>query len=194
MKSKRKKNSIRKRAQNPASNSLNDLIGPTHSQQKQRNKQLKTSWSTIMTSRKTKIYIGLNTEYKVKPTPRDDKAKYSKNLPMPIHLKKELSVELALMHKNGIVTVLPFSNYASPIFAQRKPNGKLRLPLDLNKIISLIPDDYTNNNRPVSTLSDAAQHLTGKSQFCKLDWPQASHCLQMEDHWSAAMLAFNFAS
>ena len=60
------------------------------------------------------------------------------------------------MHKHGIITVLPFSKYASPIFAQRKPNGKLRLPVDLRKINSLIADDYTNNNYPVSTLSDAA--------------------------------------
>ena len=75
--------------------------------------------------------IGMNTEFKVKLTPKDDKAVYSQNLPMPIHLKEDLIVELALMHKYGIVTVLPFSKYASPIFAQMKPNGKLRIPVDL---------------------------------------------------------------
>ena len=98
------------------------------------------------------------------------------------------------MHKYGIITVLPFSRYASPIFAQRKPNGKLRLLVDLRKINSLITDDYTNNNHPVSTLSDAAQHLAGKSLFCKLDCSQAYHCLQMADQRSVEMLAFNFAS
>ena len=100
--------------------------------------------------------IGLNKEFKAKLTPKDDKAVYSQNPPMPIHLKEDLIVELALMHKYGIITVLPFSKYASPIFAQRKPNGKLRLLVDLRKINSLIADDYTNNNHPVSTLSDAA--------------------------------------
>ena len=70
--------------------------------------------------------IGMNTEFKVKLTPKDDKAVYSQNLPMPIHLKEDLIVEPALMHKYGIITVLPFSNYASPIFARRTPNGKLR--------------------------------------------------------------------
>ena len=68
---------------------------------------------------------------------------------MPIHLKEDLIVELALMHKYGIITVLPFPKYASPIFAHRKPNGKLRLLLDLRKINSLIMDDYKDNNRPV---------------------------------------------
>ena len=113
---------------------------------------------------------------------------------MPIHLKENLIVELALIHKYGIITVLPFSKYASPIFAQREPNGKLRLLVDLQKMNSLIADDYTNNNHPVSTLSDAAQHSAGKSLFCKLDCPQAYHCLQMADQRSVEMLAFNFAS
>ena len=137
--------------------------------------------------------IGMNTEFKVKLTPKDDKAVYSQNLPMPIHLKEDLIVELALMHKYRIVTVLPFSKYASPIFARRKPNGKLRLLVDLRKINSLIADDYTNNNHPVSTLSDAEEHLAGKSSFCKLDCSQAYHCLQMADQRSVEMLSFNFA-
>ena len=109
-----------------------------------------------------RLDIGMNTEFKVKLTPKDDKAVYSQSLPMPIHLKEDLIVELALMHKCGIITVLPFSKYASPIFAQRKPNGKLRLLVDLRNINSLIADDYTKNNQPVSTLSDAAQPTLGR--------------------------------
>ena len=128
-----------------------------------------------------KMDIGMNTEFKVKLTPKDDKAVYSQSLPMPIHLKEDLIVELALMHKYGIITVLPFSKNESPIFAQRKPNGKLRLLVDLRKINSLIADDYTNKIHPVTTLSDAAQHLAGKSLFCKLDCSQAYHCLQTAD-------------
>ena len=117
--------------------------------------------------------IGMNTEFKVKLTPKDDKAVYSQSLPLPIRLKEDLIVEVALMRKYGIITVLPFSKYASPKFAQRKPNGKICLLVDLRKINSLIADDYTNNNHPISTLSDAAQHLAGKSLFCKLDCSQA---------------------
>ena len=135
----------------------------------------------------------MNTEFKVKLTPKDDKAVYSQSLSMPIRLKEDLIVELALMHKYGTITALPFSKYASPIFAQRKPNGKLRLLVDLRKIRNLIADDYTNNNHPVSTLSDAAQYLAAKPLFCKLDCSQAYHCLQMADQRSVEMLAFNFA-
>ena len=141
-----------------------------------------------------RINNGMNTEFKVKLTPKDNKAVYSQSLPMPIYLREDLIVELALMDNYGIITVLPFSKYASPIFAQRKLKRKLRLLVDLGKINSLIADDHTNNNHPVSTLSDAAQHLAGKSLFCKLDCSQAYHCLEMADQRSVEMLPFNFAS
>ena len=113
---------------------------------------------------------------------------------MPIHLIEDLIIELALMHKYGITTVLPLSKYVIPIFAQRKPNGKIRLLVVLRKINPLIADDYTNNSHLVSTLSDAAQHLAVRSLFCKLNCSQEYHCLQMADQHSVEMLAFNFAS
>ena len=143
---------------------------------------------------KHRMNIGMNTEFKRRLPPEKDKAIYSQSLPMPIHLEENLIVELALMHKYGIITVLNFSKLASPIFAQRKPNGKLRLLVDLRKINTPIADDYTNNNHPVSTLSDAARHLAGKYLFCKLDCSQAYHCLQMAEQRSVEMLVFNFAS
>ena len=138
--------------------------------------------------------IGTNRQFKVKLTPNDDRPAYSQSLPTPINLKDDITVELALLHKYGIITTLPYSIYASPIFAQRKPNGRLRLLVDLRKIKNLITEDYVNNNHPVSTLSDAAQHMAGKKLFCKLDCSQAYHCLQMADYQSIQMLAFNFAS
>ena len=107
--------------------------------------------------------IGMNTQFEVSLTPQDDKPVYTQNLPVPINLKADLTVELALMHRYGIITTLTFSKYASLIFVQRKPNGKLRILVDLRKINALIADDYINNNHPVSTLSDAAQHLAGKN-------------------------------
>ena len=102
---------------------------------------------------------GMNKEFKMRLTPKDDKAVCSQSLPMPIHLKEDLIVELTLLNKYWIITVLPFSKNASPIFAQQKPNGKLRLLVDLRNINILIADDYTNNIHPVSIFSDAAQHL-----------------------------------
>ena len=138
--------------------------------------------------------IGMNEEFTVKLTPKDDSPAYSQNLPTPINLKEDILVELALLQRYGIITTLPFFKYDSPIFAKKKPNGKLRLLVDLRKINNHISDDYINNNHPVSTLSDAAQHMAGKKLFCKLDCSQAYHCLQMAYQRSIEMLAFNFAS
>ena len=114
----------------------------------------------------------------MKLTPNDDRPAYSQSLPTPISLKDDITVELALLHKYGIITTLPFSKYASPIFAQRKPNGRLRLLVDLRKVNNLITEDYTNNNHPVSTLSDAAQHMAGKEVSCKF-----AHRLTTASRW-----------
>ena len=138
--------------------------------------------------------IVMNEDFKVKLTPKDDSPAYSQSLPTPINLKEDILVELALLYRYGIITTLPFSKYTSPIFAPKKPNGKLRLLVDLRKINNLISDGYINNNHPVSTLTDAAQHMAGKKLCCKLDCCQAYHCLQMADQRSIEMLAFNFAS
>ena len=138
--------------------------------------------------------IGTNHEFKVKLTPNDDRPAYSQSLPIPINLKDDITVELALLHKYRIITTLPFAKYASPIFAQRKPNGRLSLLVDLKKINNLITEDYINKNHPESTIPDAAQHMAGKKLFCKLDCSRAYHCLQMADYQPIQMLAFNFAS
>ena len=108
----------------------------------------------------------------VKLTPNDDRPAYSQSLPTPINLKDDITVELALLRRYGIITTLPISEYASPIFAQRKPNGRLRLLVDRRKINNLISQDYINNNHPVSTLSDATQHMAGKSSSANLIAPR----------------------
>ena len=85
-----------------------------------------------------RIDIGMNEEFTVKLTPKDDSPAYSQSLRTPINLKEDILVELALLHKYGIITTLPSPKYASPIFAQKKPNGKLRLLIDLRMITSII--------------------------------------------------------
>ena len=136
----------------------------------------------------------MNEDFKVKLTPKVDSPAYSQNTPTPINLKGDILVELALLHRYGIFTTLPCSKYASPIFAQKKSNGKLRLLVDIRKIKYSISDDSINSNHPASTLTDGAQQMTGKRLKCKLNCSLAYHCLQMADQRSIEMLAFNFVS
>ena len=56
--------------------------------------------------------IGINTEFKLQLTPLDNRPAYSQSLPLTINLKDDILVELALLHKYGIITRLPFSKYA----------------------------------------------------------------------------------
>ena len=110
-----------------------------------------------------RLDIGMNTEFKVKLTPKDDKAVYSRSLRMPIHLREDLIVELALMDKYGLITGLPFSKYAIPIIAKRKPNGKLRLLGDLRKINTLIADALLITNE--SALCQMQHNTWQESQY-----------------------------
>ena len=67
-------------------------------------------------------------DFKVKMTPIDENPAYSQNLPTPINLKEDITVELSLLHKCGIITRLSVCKWESPIFAQRKLNGNVPLP------------------------------------------------------------------
>ena len=99
-----------------------------------------------------RLDIGINTEFKIKLTPKHDEPVYAQSLPTPKNLKDDLLVELALMQEYGIITKLPYSNYSSPIFAQRKPNGKLRTLVDVRRINHLLKNDYNQHNHPVTCL------------------------------------------
>ena len=54
--------------------------------------------------------IGMNEDFKVKLTPKDDSPAYSQSLPTPINLKVDILVELAMLHRYGIITTFHFPN------------------------------------------------------------------------------------
>ena len=138
--------------------------------------------------------IGINTEIKIKLIPKHHEPVYAQSLPTPTNLKDDLLVELALMQEYGIITTLAYKKYSSPIIAQRQPNGKLRILVDLRRIYDLLKNDYNQHNHPVTTMANAVQHKAGERYFCMLDCSQAYHCLQMADEQSVQLLAFNFGS
>ena len=98
------------------------------------------------------------------------------------------------MQYYGIVTLLPNSNYSSPIFAQRKSSVKWRILIDLRRVHHFLRIDYSNNNFPISNMTDAVHHFAGKTLFKKVDCSQAYHCVQMADPLSVQLVSFKFAS
>ena len=123
----------------------------------------------------------LDSTSKIELTPKDEKPVYSQNLPMPINVKADILVELGLMVIYDITNNLPFSKYASPMFAQRTPSGKCRLLEDLRNYNNLIFDDNVNKSHPINKCSDAALHLECKQLLCGLDCSQAYHKWRIND-------------
>ena len=143
---------------------------------------------------KHRFDVGYKTELKVKLTPEHDLLVYDQSPPTPIHLRDKILVELVLMQYYGIVTLLPNSNCSGPIFAQRKSSRKLRTLINLRRVSHLLRNDYSNNNFPISNMTDAVHHFAGKTLLTKLDCFQAYHCVQMADPLSVQLLSFSFAS
>ena len=93
--------------------------------EQQRTENLLVKYNNVFA--RHRLDIGINTDFKIKLTPKHDEPIYAQSLPTPTNLKDDLLVELALMQEYGIITTLPYSKYSSPIFAQRKPTRKLRI-------------------------------------------------------------------
>ena len=77
--------------------------------------------------------IGINEEFTVKLTPKDDSPAYSQSLPTPVKLKEDILVELASLHKYGIITILPFSKYAKVLIYIMTKHSYLPTTLITNK-------------------------------------------------------------
>ena len=65
--------------------------------------------------------IGVNEEFTVKLTPKDESPAYSQSLPTPINLKEDILVELALLHRYGIITTLSFQSTPAPFLRRKNP-------------------------------------------------------------------------
>ena len=68
-----------------------------------------------------RMHIGLNTEFKMRLTTKDDKALYSQSLPVPIHLNEDLIVELALWTNTGLSQSYPSQNMRVPFLRSENP-------------------------------------------------------------------------
>ena len=117
---------------------------------------------------------------------------YSKIQKISIHLKDDLLVELALLQYCGVITTLQYSRYSSPIFAKLKPNGRLKILVDLRTKSFFIRNDCNNNRFPKATLANAGSHLASKKVFCKKNGSQGHISVSMAVEQK--LLTFNFAS
>ena len=139
-----------------------------------------------------RLDIGKNDDFKVKLTPEHGDPMYTQRPPTAIHYRDEVLAELALLQYWEVITMSPYSKYSSPLFAEGKPSGKLRLLVDLRKVDHLIRHDYINHNYPIATLADVSSHFAGKKFFVMFDCSQAYHVSQIAEfcHFSCCYSIF----
>ena len=123
-----------------------------------------------------RLDIGINIVFKVKFTKKNNSSVYTQSLAVPINFIEDPTVALESKQKYTIITTRPFSKPANLKIEQRNPNGKWRL-VDLLMINELEFDDYTNNNHPVSSSSDAVQHSPRTSITTTRDFKSRQHTL-----------------
>ena len=78
-------------------------------QEQQQIEKLLMKYNCVFT--RHRLDIGINTDFKIKLTPKHDEPVYAQSLQTPTNLKDDLLVELALMQEYGIITTLPYSKY-----------------------------------------------------------------------------------
>lgn len=97
---------------------------------------------------------------------------------MPYRLKEKVLDHLKLLEKDGIITPVKTSLWASPVIVVVKKDNDIRLVIDckvsINKV--LIPNSY-----PLPTAQDLFASLAGCKVFCSLDLTTAYTQLQLSD-------------
>ncbi|XP_018359708.1 PREDICTED: uncharacterized protein K02A2.6-like [Trachymyrmex cornetzi] len=100
------------------------------------------------------------------------------DIPVPLALEEQLSVELDRLVENAILTPVDISEWAAPIVVARKPNGKIRICADYSTGLNnaLDADDY-----PIPNIEDILAKLQGNTIFTQLDLSDAYFQLKLDE-------------
>ena len=103
--------------------------------------------------------------------------KFCKFRTVPYHMRTSIEDELDRLEREGVLEKVTFSEWATPIVAVPKSDGKVRLCGDFKVTINpqLRVDQY-----PLPKAEDLFAMLAGGKRFTKLDLSQAY--LQLELH------------
>ncbi|XP_047989292.1 uncharacterized protein K02A2.6-like [Leguminivora glycinivorella] len=107
--------------------------------------------------------------------------------PVPFPLKQQVEDELRQMIKDGVLTPINHSKWATPLRIVKKDNGSLRICGDYRATVNASIDVDTY---PLPTSTEAFVNLSGGSIFSKLDLKQAYTQLKVDDN-TAMLLTLN---
>ncbi len=94
---------------------------------------------------------------------------------LPLSIRKEVSTELNRLLTAGIIEPIDASEWVSPLVVVRKPDGNIRLCIDLRgSNLFVIMDCYT-----LPHMEDLFTELTGASHYSQIDLSSAYHQLPL---------------
>ena len=104
--------------------------------------------------------------------------KFCKARPVPYAIKESLDQELDLLESSGIIQSVSHSDWAAPIVAVPKKDGRIRICGDYKLTVNpaLDVDQY-----PLPKTQDLFSSLFGGQKFSKLDFSQAYLQLMLEE-------------
>ncbi|GAB1604850.1 uncharacterized protein K02A2.6-like [Argonauta hians] len=123
--------------------------------------------------------IGNIQNYQADLTVRDNvRPKFCKARPVPYALKAKVEKEINELEKNGIISKVNHSEWATPVVPILKKSGDVRLCGDFKVTINpvLIPEQYT-----LPRVEDIFANLEVGQKFSKIDLRQAYHQLPLTE-------------
>ena len=97
---------------------------------------------------------------------------------VPHTLRKRVEQELDTLQEQGIITPVPFSDWATPIVPIVKPDGNIRICGDYKLTINKASETETY---PLPRIDDIFASLSGGRVFSKLDLSHAYQQLELEE-------------
>ncbi|XP_061509326.1 uncharacterized protein K02A2.6-like [Anopheles gambiae] len=145
--------------------------------------QLQSKYPTVFddslghcTKTKVKLFLKPN----VKPV-------FCPKRPVPFNTIALVDAELSRLQSLGIITPIDFSEWAAPIVAIRKPNGKVRICADYSTGLN---EALESNHYPLPTPEEIFAQLNGSVVFSIVDLSDAYLQVEVEDE-SKHLLTIN---
>ena len=108
----------------------------------------------------------------------DVSPKFVKARPLPYAIRPKVEAELDRLEREGIVTKVDWSEWATPIVPVPKPNGSVRLCGDFK---STLNPHLKVPQHPLPRVEDVFASLAGGQHFSKIDLRQAYLQMEMDD-------------
>ena len=103
---------------------------------------------------------------------------FSKPRVVPFSRRQAVKEELDRLVKAGVLEHVDFSDYAAPIVAVSKPNGRVRICGDFKMLNQQISIDQ----HPLPSLEELLEKLRGGVHFSKIDLADAYLQLELDDN------------